>query len=620
MKAFFSYSETFVKPLFPEKGETVSISLALSKIPEQVLLRADSDSGLLWTYPMKRQGPFNGAELFTAEAPVTISDDIFHFFFVIIDEGVSCYVSKAGITRNTPKRSDRFSIIPSLDAPEWVGRSTCYQIFPDRFFRGDETLGAKDGEYEYDGGRVSTPAFDSIPKPFPESRCLDFYNGDLPGITEKLPYLKELGITAIYLNPINDSRTVHRYDAVDYFHVDRKLGGDEAYRKLIEKAHECGIKIILDISINHTGTEAIWFKKALEDPSSEEHTYYYFDDGEPRCWQGVKTLPQLNYNSQNLRDKVYRKDGSAMQKYILPPFDQDGWRLDVAPELGRTGSDQLTKEVWREVRKSLKAIRKDLYLVGEDWDDSEEYLEGDMWDATMNYYGSSRPLRSWMGERDRFLSGGWGHDPEREVGWTGEEMARALRDAIVSLPDQMAFFQMNLLDSHDTPRLHNNKAVFNRSVYIGCVIAYFALPGMPSIYYGDENLLDGEMGSVEASRYPMCWDESKWDTAVHEAYRRMGELRKLRFFPYSAVRIDSIDKDAFYIARVSRSEAAVAIVNKCPRKRDVSIDLFAMPKGKASVWYGDAAADIANGRLEVTLDALSSAVVILTDDTTVSVR
>ena len=100
----------------------------------------------------------------------------------------------------------------------------------------------------------------------------------------------------------------------------------------------------------------------------------------------------------------------------------------------------------------------------------------------------------------------------------------------------------------------------------------------------------------------------------------MGELRKLRFFPYSAVRIDSIDKDAFYIARVSRSEAAVAIVNKCPRKRDVSIDLFAMPKGKASVWYGDAAADIANGRLEVTLDALSSAVVILTDDTTVSVR
>ena len=613
MKVFFSYSEPFVSPLFPEKGGNVTISCAFSHVPDTVLLRTDDDNGLLSSYEMKRVGSFNGAELVSATAPVTISDEIFHFFFVFIDGGISHYYSKAGVTRNVPRLSDRFEIIPSLAAPEWVGRSTCYQIFPDRFFRGDEKLGAREGEYEFDGGTVTTPAFDAVPKSFHEARCLDFYNGDIPGIIKKLPYLKELGITAIYLNPINDSRTVHRYDAVDFMHVDPKLGGDEAYRELIEKAHEMGIRIILDISINHTGTEALWFKKALSDPESEERGFYYFDGDVPRCWEGVKTLPQLNYNSQTLRDKVYRNDDSAMQKYIRHPFSQDGWRLDVAPELGRAGRDQMTKEVWREVRKYLKAVKKDLYLVGEDWDDSTEYMQGDTWDATMNYYGSSRPLRSWMGERDRFLTAGWGHDPQREQGWTGPETAKALMDAILSVPSQSVYFQMNLLDSHDSPRLHNNRAVFNKDVYIGVVIAYFMLPGMPSVYYGDENLIAGEMGSVEAARYPMCWDEGKWDMDVHGAYQSMAMLRKLPFFGYSAYRVEAIDDEAFAILRISSGIAALAVINKCPRSREVSIDLFTLPSKAFKLWLGKGEAKISSGRLSLQLEAYSSAVVLLSD-------
>ncbi len=613
MKVFFSYSEPFVSPLFPEKGSSVTISCAFSHIPDTALLRIDDDNGLLSSYEMKKRGTMNNAELLSATVPITISDDIFHFFFVFIDNGISYYYSKAGVTRNTPRIADRFEIIPSLDAPEWVGRSTCYQIFPDRFCRGDESLGAKEGEYEFDGGTVTTPAFDSVPKSFHEARCLDFYNGDIPGIISKLPYLKELGITAIYLNPMNDARTVHRYDSIDFMHIDPRLGGDEAYRELIEKAHEMGIRIILDISINHTGTDSHWFKKALEDKDSEERGYYYFDGDVPRCWAGVKTLPQLNYNSSALRDKVYRNEDSAMQKYIRPPFFQDGWRLDVSPELGRAGRDQLTKDVWSEVRKYLKAVKKDLYLVGEDWDDSCDYMQGDMWDATMNYYGSSRPLRSWMGERDRFLTGGWGHDPEREKGWNAEETVKGLMDAIISVPSQAAYFQMNLIDSHDTPRLHNNKAIFSKSIYLGVVIAYFMLPGMPSVYYGDENLLDGEMGSVEASRYPMCWDEGKWDMDVHGCYRAMAILRKLPFFAYSAYRIEALDDEAFAIVRVSSGVAALAIVNKCPREREVSIDLFALPSRSMKVWYGNAEAKIASGRLVVHLEALSSAVLLLSD-------
>ncbi len=616
---FFSFSEPFVSPLFPEKGKEVSISIVFSSSPDSVILRTDDDNGLMSSYPMRQSGDFNGCPMYSASVPVTVSEDPFHFFFIFFDGGISRYYSKEGVTRNTPKVSSRFMILPSLDAPSWVGASTCYQIFPDRFYRGSGNLGAREGEYEFDGGRVTTPSFDSAPRPFAEARCLDFYNGDLPGIEQKLPYLRSLGVNAIYLNPINDSRTVHRYDAVDFLHVDPKLGGDEAYASLLEKAHEAGIRIILDISINHTGIEALWYRKALSDPESEEHGFYYFDGSEARCWQGVRTLPQLNYNSQELRNRIYRDEGSAMQKYLLPPFTQDGWRLDVSPELGRAGRDQMTKEVWREVRKSLKAIRKDLYLVGEDWDDSEGYMLGDMWDATMNYYGSSRPLRSWMGERDRFLTAGWGHDPEREAPWTGEETAKALLDAINSVPDQAAFFQMNLLDSHDTPRLHSNEAVFSKRIYIGCVLAYFSLPGMPSIYYGDENLNKGEMGSVEGARYPMCWDEGKWDMDVHEAYSRMGELRAKGFFPYSAVRIEAIDDEAFYIARIAKDSAAVTIVNRCPRERDVSISLFALPSASVSIWYGNAEAKASSGHLEVRLPAEESAVVLLSSNGAVKV-
>ena len=358
-------------------------------------------------------------------------------------------------------------------------------------------------------------------------------------------------------------------------------------------------------------TGSIWYKKALSDPGSPEHGFYYFDGTSARCWQGVKTLPQLNYRSEELRNRIYRRPDSAMQKYLQPPFNQDGWRLDVAPELGRTGSDQMTMEVWREVRKSLKALKKDVYLVGEDWDDSTEYMQGDTWDATMNYYGSSRPLRSWMGERDRFLTSGWGHDPEHEESWTGAEMADALKNGIFSVPDQSAYFQMNLIDSHDTPRLHNNKAVFRKGIYIGCVIASFMLPGMPSIYYGDENLIDGEMGSVEASRYPMCWDESRWDMDTHEAYKRMGELRKLPFIPYSSLRIESIDNEAFMIARFSRNNAVIAIINRCPRKRNVSVDLFALPSDSAVLWYGNGSLSIKDRFLEAELPAEESIVVFL---------
>ena len=614
IKVFSSFSDLFVSPLFPEKGAEVSLSAAFSEPPEGVILRADSPSGYLWSYPMAEDGTVNGARRYTAKCRIPFSDELFHYFFVFFYRGRSYYYSSCGITRNVPPTAARFSLIPSLDAPSWVASSTCYQIFPDRFNKGGNE-GVSAGEYEYDGSRVTTPLWDEEPKPFEFSRCLDFYNGDLKGIGDKAGYLKSIGISAVYLNPVNDARTVHRYDSADFFHADPKLGGDSALAAMISVLHDHGIRVILDISINHTGICSKWYEKALSDPESEEASFYSHDKDGIRFWNGVGTLPELDYRSSRLRDLIYRNPDSAMQKFIRPPFGIDGWRLDVAPEVGRSGDVQISQEVWREVRRSLKAIKHDLYLVGEDWDDSLEYLSGDMWDGTMNYYGAGRIIRSWMGERDRYLSAGWGFDPEREAEWSGEETAKALAMAVSSLPSQMPFFQMNLFDSHDTPRLHSNAAIMDSTIYHGAVIALFLLPGMPSIYYGDEIGLRGRMGSPEGSRYPMQWDEKSWDMERLELYRTMAAVRKMDFLAYSAFSVSEIDSEAFAIYRIGRGKAIVGIINRCQRDRHVSIDAFMLPKGSCTVLYGNADASFSDSHISVHLRAKESAVLYIADTT-----
>lgn len=587
IKAFSIVSSEFVSPLFPSKGEDVKLSVAFSSAPDAVFIKYDTDMGLVFMKEMEKDGEVNGAVKFSQTVPVTTDGEKFRWFFVFFKDNKSYYVGKKGITRYTPGQSDRFSIIPSLEAPEWVASSTCYQIFPDRFCNGDPRIGAKEGEYEFDGGSVTTPKWTDEPKDWNESRCCDFYNGDLKGIEEKADYLSDLGITAVYLNPIFSSKSVHRYDTVDFAHIDEKLGGDEALVRMVETLHKKGIRVILDISINHTGLDAIWLKKAREDKNSDEHDFYYFnEDGSVACWQDVKTLPQLRYSSSLLRNYMFRNDDSIMKKFLLPPFDIDAWRLDVAPEVGRRGEDQLCKDVWREVRTEMHKVKKDVYLVGEDWDDTAPYMDGDIWDGTMNYYGAGRPLRSWMGQRDRFLSEGTGHSAGEEEPWNGEEESEGLMEALNSVSDQNVFFQMNLFDSHDTPRLHNDKAIFDRDIYKGVVMALYMLPGMPNLYYGDEVLLEGKLGSNEGARYPMEWRDEYQDKDMLSFYSAMGEARKEEWLGFSSYSVMPLDEKAFAILRFVEGKALVSVINRGD-SREVSLPQFLLPSKKISVVVGD---------------------------------
>lgn len=516
-------SSLYVRPLYPERGQEVCIRAKADPKLVRWVRVASIENDNLERYGMDRVS--NDGLYDVYELRIRNKDrELRYWFEAELSDGSDCYLSKRGLFPYLCPWEDAFVLKFDLDVPTWVPSSVCYQIFPDRFCRANSGLGAREGEYEFDGNKVREMDWDDKPLPYREGHCLDFFNGDLEGIASKAGYLKSLGVTAVYLNPIGCSRTTHRYDCTDYFHIDPKLGGDEGYARMIGVLHDAGIKVITDISINHTGTDHPWFKSASEGGPEEEY-YYRNRRGGFDCWFNVKTLPQLNYNSEKLRSIIYRDEGSVLQKFLRKPFLQDGWRLDVATSVGNHKNERMCHEIWKEVRLSLKAVNRQTYLVGEDWDDPEQYLKGDQWDASMNYAGCSRPLRRWMGERDRFF---WQADnrPGKVPPYSARQLRGHIEGHLMALEGQMVFQQMNLIDSHDIPRLQCHSETFDRSLFKGAVMMQFMLPGMPSIYYGDEIGIEGPMGSVEDCRYPMVWDESRWDMDLHDFYVSLGKLRQ----------------------------------------------------------------------------------------------
>ncbi len=569
----FGINKTYLNPLYPKRKDSLTIKFLAIRDVEYVRLNYKKNG--TWNY-LNLEIEHHIDSIFSIfKGAFTILEDTKLFFTIERNDSIY-YFSKLGFSSAHPSDRDCFNILVGLEVPSWVSNSTCYQIFPDRFRNGNENNNVKTGEYYFDGSYSKEMSFNQEPLDFEEGRCLDFFNGDLKGVELSLAYLKSLGINCIYLNPIGVSKTTHRYDCCDFFSVDSKLGGDEALISLINEAHKLSIKVIVDISINHTGIDHPWFKKALEDNASKEAKYYYIDeDNNVTFWQGVKTLPQLNYNNQELRDLMYRGKNSVIKKYLKSPFYQDGWRFDVADEVGRKGEDQFNEEIWREVRESIKEENPNAYILAESWIDSSDHLQGDQWDATMNYFGSSRPIRRWMGEEDRFTCLNWGHSPRKVNQYNANDLQVALTSQLNSIPEQLVQFQMNLIDSHDTPRLHNNAEIFEFNTYQSSVMLMYSLPGMPSVYYGDEIGIAGKMGSVEMSRYPMLWDEDKWNKDFHTLYKMLGKFRQeyKDVLYLGAFRLLNINENIFVMVRYNEDKVIFVILNKENKAITINLDI-----------------------------------------------
>lgn len=571
MENFFSaVSPEFIEPFFPVSGEKLIIRIRVKKDEDISKINLMLiGNGNYYRQLMTKEGNYYSV---TVKMP---KKKIRYYFEITYKNREYIYYTIDGLQKTCPVWTQGFTVLSDLKTASWIPGGVCYQIFPDRFRKGDPNVGVKDGDFESNGFVSHTCEWGSVPKEYLNAGCVDFYNGDLKGIADSIGHLKEIGVSAVYLNPIGTAHTVHRYDCIDFFHIDPNLGGDEAYINLIDELHKAGIRVITDISINHTGVDSKWFKSALagEDKSSY---YYKENNGCFAYWEGVSTLPQLNYNSDELRDEIYRADNSVIRKFLRPPFNQDGWRFDVADTVGRHDEDDFCHEIWKEVRKVIKKENPEAYIVAEDWDDAGEYLQGDQWDATMNYLGCSRLIRRWMGEADRFQLGAWGHNPYKVKNYSGEELAKALSDQLKRIPGQLVFQQFNLIDSHDCPRLHNDKNVFDFDLYVGAISLMYMLPGIPNIYYGDEIGLDGKLGSVEKSRYSMEWNKEKWDMRFFNLYKKLGELRKQyrSVFRQGSWRIPYADNQIMIFERFSKEDRVMLILNRCEETKTISLDLF----------------------------------------------
>ena len=572
---------SFVSDPHPKLGDTVKIRIRMYEDApvKHVILRSlpNGTEHLQEMQVLKRERGF-----VYYEAPLKINETRVQYHFYLVCEDVIYFYTQKAITTYVPDHSYDFVLLADYVQPAWVKDAVFYQIFPDRFCNGEKSNDVQTGEYSHDGhAAIRMEHWDDTPLTYQQGFCMDFYGGDLQGIREKIPYLKELGVTALYLNPIFTAPSVHKYDCIDYLHVDPHFGGDEALAELCAALHENGMRIILDISINHTGTSHRWFNRdglyfdksegAYNNPDSPERGYYFFGKNNSyHGWFGNAHMPTLNYTADSLREAVYRAEDSVLKKWLKPPYSIDGWRFDVADVFARNDAVQLADELWPEIRKSIREVNAEAYILAEDWGDCAKRLQGDAWDSAMNYYGCGRVIRQFLGEPDLFMAR---FPVLRSVPYqmTAEDVKNRVTEHLAKLPYALWENQFNLFDSHDVSRLHNNPGVHPEE-YRGAVMFQFLLPGAPSIYYGDEAGVDGILGSNEGCRYPMPWGRDFQESAIYQLHRTLAHAKQENEALRSGgMKILCTEGRVLAIARFTEDQAFVGVISA--EDEDVTVRL-----------------------------------------------
>ena len=579
-------SSLFVTPAQPAMWDTVRVRIRFYQdAPVRHVFLRTNPNGVERVIQAHQVGTEHS--LCTWEAEFQMTQSRMHYHFYLACDDVIYYYTQQGITTYIPDHIHDFVVLADYRQPEWVKSAVFYQIFPERFCNGDPSNDVADGAYEMDGHKTIHMNWQDRPLQYWQGHCMDFFGGDLQGIRQKIPYLKELGVTALYLNPIFAAPSTHKYDCIDYFHVDPHFGGDEALAELSKALHENGMRLIVDISINHTGMAHRWFNRdglffdksigAYNNLDAPERAYYFFKPGtkEYLPWAGVASLPTLNYTSDALRDIVYRREDSVLKKWLKPPYSIDGWRFDVADVFARNNEIQLAHELWPQIRESIKQENPQAYILAEDWGDCAVELQGDMWDSPMNYFGCGRVLRQFAGIGDEFQC----RVPVlRDIHpvMTAQEVQARVIQYLSRLPWVIAQNQFNLIDSHDVARLHNFPQV-PADVVKAVVLIQFLLPGTPSIYYGDEADIDGWTENNEGCRFPMPWGRDFQSGETWRFYRTLAHLKRdTRALQEGGMKFLYADGRILALARFDEREALVGIVSLEEQEREISLPLGAV--------------------------------------------
>lgn len=490
--------------------------------------------------------------------------------FLLKNDDEEIWMDEDKFSKEEPKM-DRLFDIPFINPvdvftpPAWVKDAVFYQIFPERFANGDPSINPKD-----------TLPWGEKPEWF------NFFGGDLQGIIDHLDHLTDLGINAIYMTPIFKATTNHKYDTEDYMELDPHFGDKETLKKLITTCHDKGIRVMFDAVFNHSGKTFAPFVDVQEKGEKSKYKDWFHvrkfplavEDGIPTydTFDFEPLMPKLNTENPEVKEYLLN-----VAKYWVEEFGIDGWRLDVA--------DEVDHHFWREFRQAVKSINPDVYILGEIWHESSPWLQGDQFDAVMNY-----PFKNAV--TDFFV----------EDTTDALTFAHAIGTQMSRYPRQVTEVSFNLLDSHDTARALT-LAKGNKDRLKLAVTFQMTYSGTPCIYYGDEFGMEGE--NDPDCRRCMVWDKKDQDLELFAFYQQLISLRKqypaLRQGTFKFLHAKEGNNGLIY-ERSDDEETFVIAMNSSSEPVTVSIDV------ETSKWENmldQTTLQVENGRLEEKLPAFA---------------
>ena len=607
---FSDTTENYIFPAEPSPYSEVKITIRVEadNVDKVTLVHDDM------RFPMLLDSQDERFEYYYSN--VELENREFRYYFEITAGKVVSVYTMNGVEKRLSEGSE-FRIIPGFKTPKWAKGAVMYQIYTDRFYNGDSSNDVLTNEYEYINGKTSR--VEDWNK-YPETMGVrEFYGGDLQGVIDKMDYLEDLGVDVIYFNPLFVSPSNHKYDIQDYDYIDPHIGkivhdegellrddqhenqyatryidrvtnkanleaSNELFAKLVDEAHKRGMKVILDGVFNHCGSFNKWLdreriyenaqgyeKGAYVDQNSPYHDYFQFRDqnafpynGSYDGWWGHDTLPKLNYeNSQNLFNYVMR----IAAKWVSPPYNADGWRLDVAADLGH--SPEYNHFFWKEFRKAVKNANPNAIVLAEHYGSPRSWLNGEEWDSVMNYDAFMEPV-TW------FLTGMQKHsdDFRQDLLGNSDSYIGAMNYHSADFTTPSLFIAMNELSNHDHSRFltRTNRRVgrtnnlgpyaanegVNKAVMREAVAIQFTWPGAPTIYYGDEAGVCGWTDPDNRRTYP-------WGNEDHEMidfHKKIIKLHKenQEMLTGSLKYVDH-DYNVLGYGRFTKNEASVILIN-----------------------------------------------------------
>lgn len=652
MDALFSdETEDYVSPMEPSAGDLVTIRFRTARDNvDRVYFISGATKQEMEREETEGRFDYYRIQIRAGEEPI-------YYYFEIQAGQTRCFYNKLGVSRDL-QQSRSFCIVPGFSTPKWAKGAVMYQIFTDRFYNGDLTNDVENNEYIYIGEKTKrVRSWDKLPEVSMGIR--EFYGGDLQGVLDKLDYLQELGVEVVYFNPLFVSPSNHKYDIQDYDYIDPHFGkivrdegvllkdyeaenkyasryitrvtaqenleaSNRLFIRLVEELHARGMKVILDGVFNHCGSFNKWMDReriyenqpgyepgayvAGDSPyrsffrfhNEHEWPYNRFYDG----WWGHETLPKLNYeDSPKLENYILQ----IAKKWVSPPYNVDGWRLDVAADLGF--SQEYNHEFWRKFRRVVKEANPDALILAEHYGDATGWLRGDQWDTVMNYDAFMEPL-TW------FFTGMEKHSDDFQQGMLGnaESFKGAMTYHMASFLAPSLQTAMNELSNHDHSRFltrtnhkvgrvdrlgsHAASEHVRPEIMREAVVMQMTWPGAPTLYYGDEAGVCGFTDPDNRRTYP--WNHE--DRQMIEFHR--AAIRMHKSFPVlktGSVRFLYTDYNCLAYARFSRREQIIVVFNNNEEERELKIPVWIAGVTKQQVlervFYTDRQGFSGDGRL-----------------------